>query len=643
MAVKYRIQYTSVDGVDYTCDISNPSYAGSVIELDGSVEYGLNPVETLDHPIRSKYLRITVTATTSQDLEDLLTSGERYWRVEFYRDVNKIFFGYLTSDKSPQSFVQDSWDLTLDALDPLAFLEDLAYVDNLGANFNGYDQFAYIIANCLKRGFESTSEEFNILAYVPYDYRVRTATATYTEYTSGRLLKLCGINQDDFIDTDTDEVLSCKEVLEKVLSSLQLTITQINGDTWLLMHYYRFVSDLSSTYIEYFDSDGDDLAGTPPDPFDQTLIYTDVGTRAQTDVVHANENQQYYFNYPLGKFVSNFEYKYKNSLLDNPDMDGGTTGISMPGWGFGDFGYPVNDGTFLVYRQDDAVNLDETAILSDTDLYVESGQRFTLNIVCQTNYNNAQFRFRVEYETLGGTTYYLGYRYINIGSNQTQLAWGTSVKWITEIFEDENGDKLTNTDFTFSYEIPEIPTDSGTLKIRVLSLYAKDTSNTTDYVTVQSIDFSGSTQAVTGRSTVGLRTDIGVFKSEKFDQYINTGSNNAAHNTMVYLASSRPIFQVRDVVFDASNWRTLGYVITRNRIDCNQLKKFFTGDFWNFFEPHQTITIGDLSGAWRAIEYSFDTKNNIGSYRLEENNEAGTAPTVTTSNVYQNTIKPTIK
>lgn len=643
MAVKYRIQYTSVDGVDYTCDISNPSYAGSVIELDGSVEYGLNPVETLDHPIRSKYLRITVTATTSQDLEDLLTSGERYWRVEFYRDVNKIFFGYLTSDKSPQSFVQDSWDLTLDALDPLAFLEDLAYVDNLGANFNGYDQLAYIIANCLKRGFESTSEEFNILAYVPYDYRTRLTATTYTEYTSGNFIKLCGINQDDFIDSDTDEVLSCQDVLDKVLSSLQLTITQINGDTWLLMHYYFLSNSLASTYINYLDSDGDTLAGTPPNPFSNQIIYTDTVAGASTRVIHINENQQYYFNYPLSKVVINHEFNLRQSLLDNPTFDGGTTGVSMPGWGFSDFGDPVDDGTFKVYRFDSAVNTDPTAVVSASNLRVEDGQRFKLKVVAETNFANAQMRIQVRYITDSGTTYYLAYNY---GTSQSgDFFWSITESNIVQVFWDEENNGLVDVEFTFEYELPPIPNTFGELEVEFLGALPTTTSNTTDFITLHETDFLPSTQDITGNSTIAERTDTTAVKSEKYELYANTDENNAACNTIVYLANELPIVGVIDKLSDDSNWRKLGYIHARNKIISNKLKKFFTGDFWNFFEPHQLVSLNDLENAtvYRVLEYSFDTRSNVGTYKLEHNRTEPQTMTITTSDVYANTIKPTIK
>lgn len=647
MAVKYRIQYTSVNDIDYTCDISNPDYVGSVIELDGRVEYGMNAVDSLDNPIRSKYLRITVTATVDRDLEDLLTQGERYWRVELYRDVDKIFFGYLTSDQSPQSFTADSWDLTVDALDPMAFLEDLAYVDNTGAEYNGYEQFSNIIANCLKRGFEDSSEEFDILAYVPYDYRTRLGVGSYNEYTSGNFLEFCGIDQDGFIDEDSDEVKSCKEVLEDVLGSLELTITQINGNTWFISHYMYDSSGVDVKYRKYLDSDGNTNAGTPPNPFNTVTINTDDTSLADDDVIHANENQQYHFNYALAKIVYNHEFEYKSSMMDNPDLDDGVDGVSMPGWGYGDFGYPKNDGTFLVYRQDDAVNLDPTAILSDTDLYVEDGQLLTLKIVCKTNYANAIFRISVEYESYTGTTYYLAYDYYNPDGSrrtgETPFKWSTSSNNVVSVFEDANGDTITGEYFTFSYDLPEIPSNNGLLKVRVLSLLPDDTGNTSDYVTVDSIDITNGSQLITGVATTAVRTDINGVKSDKKDIKFNTGNNNCTYNTIIYLGSGRPVMGIKNVIFDTS-YRILSRIKSRNELINNKLKKFFTGDFYNFFEPHSIVKIPDLtSNDFRVLEYSFDTYSNVGSIKLTENNTSSVSYTPTTTRVYSETVEPTIK
>ncbi|MGB2525700.1 hypothetical protein [Flagellimonas sp. SN16] len=649
MAVKYRIDYTSVNDVEYRCDISNPDYSGDIIELEGNVIYGLNNVDSLSHPIRSKYLNINVTATLAQPLEDLLTQGERYWRVELYRDSNKIFFGYLTSESSPQSFVEDKWTLSVDALDPLAFLEDLAYVDNAGSEYNGDERLGRVIANCLKRGFEDSSERFNILGYIPYDFRTRIDSVTYNEYTSGTFMTAVTLSQDDFIDEDSDEVLSCQEVLQKVLESLQLTITQINGDTWLISHYLYDVSGIASKYIEHYDSDWITTAGAVTSPWTVAEIKTDSTTNDPDDIMHCNENQQYYYNYALGKKVIDHKYSYKSTLLDNAELDGGTVGVSIPSWDIDtSYAYPNNDGTFRIYRNVTSTAFNEVAE-SLTNMFVFEYQTLKLQISAEANYDP------------GGVSVPIILYQVFIENVNTASVWALSYTgsggaiefaWLPSItdpvnfnFPTQGDDPVLDSEILFEQELPPIP-GSGTWAVTV-KLYEASPSvspaNTTDYITIHSIDLVPNTQEITGTSAIAERTDG--YKSDKAETYLNTGEDTVTHNVLRHEFSGSPsITHVRDVLYDASSWFRLNYIKSHNDIINNKLKIFFTGDFWNFFEPHQLVNIPDLNeNDFRVLEYSFDTAANQGTVKLEENNTDTVSATVSTSNIYAETVKPTIK
>lgn len=651
MAVKYRIQYTSVDGVDYTCDISNPAYAGSPIILDGRVEYGLNPLDSLDNPIRSKYLRITMTATLDRDLEELLTQGERYWRVEFYKGVEKKFFGYLTSDQSPQSFTADSWDLTVDALDPMAFLEDLAYVDNTGTEYNGDERLGRIIANCLKRGFEDSSEEFDILAYIPYDFRTRLTTITYTEYTSGLFMTSLTISQDDFIDEESGEVKSCKEVLEDVLSSLDLAIIQIDGDKWLIHHYMYDGSGIDSKYIEYYDSDWITTVGTPTNPYSTVEIKTDDVSNAETDVIHVNENQQYYYNYLLGKQVYDFKYSYKDSLLGNPELDGGTAGVSIPSWDIDtSYAYPDNNGTFRIYRNEDGTSYNQVAE-SLSNVYLDKNQSLKLQISAEANYDPGGLQvpslvYQVKLESLvGSSVFYL--RYANISFTEYFMVWSSSLAYTMSFrFPTEGDDPILNSEILFEQELPITPNVPCKLTVMVYEASTNvSPTNTTDYITVHSIDVVPNNNDVTGNSAIAERTGVNSYKTDKGSVYMNTGEDNITHNTLKHVFSGQlPITHVRNNLYDDSSWYTLSEMKAHTKLINGKLKKYFTGDFYNFFEPHNLVNIPDLTeNDFRVLEYSFDTYTNTGSVKLEENETTTVSADIDTSNIYADTVKPTIK
>lgn len=654
MAVKYKIQYKSVNNDDYVCDISNPSYLGIPIELDGSVEYGMNAVDTLDNPIRAKYLTITVTATLDRDLEELLTQGERYWRVELYRNGNKIFFGYLTSEQSPQSFVSDSWDLTFDALDPMAFLEDLAYVDNTGSEYNGDERLGRVVANCLKRGFEDSNEEFNILAYIPYDFRIKTGVSpsTWTEYDSGLFMTSVTLSQDGFIDQDSDEVKSCLEVLTDVLKSLQLTITQINGDKWLITHYLYDTSSLESKYVEWYDSDWINIpAGTKPSAFNAIEIKTDSVDNDITDIIHINQNQQYYFNYALGKKVIDHKYEYKSSLLDNFELDGGTAGVSIPSWDIDTtYAYPDNNGTFRVYRPTDSSP--ESLIIAEslTTLYCVSGQQLKIQISAETNDPSIfGIRYQVEIENdFTGDIYKLG-----LGadpSNNITLQWFAVASFPPSLKfpEDDNDDIVLDQEILMEQVLPPIPNGNRfTIKVQIRpsGFYSGATVNTSLYATIHSVDIVPNNQDITGTSTVAQRTDEKGFKSDKEETYLNTGNDTITHNTLRHEFSSQlPIDQIKDRSYNDAVWSDLSDMKSRNLLIANKLKRFFIGDFWNFFEPHNIVNIPDLTGNdFKVLEYSFQTKENVGTIKVEEVETSPLSISITKTNIYANTIKPTIK
>lgn len=657
MGVKYRIEYTSVNDIDYTCDISNPDYSGSVITLDGNVEYGMNSVDGLQHPIRSKYLRIRTTATLAQPLDDLLTNGDRYWRVEFYRDVDKIFFGYLSTEDTPQSFVTDSWELELNALDPMAYLQDLGYVDNTGATYQGYERLGAIIANCLKRGFADSSEEFNFLAYVNYDFRTRNVDLSYTNYTSGLFMRLAEMSQDGFVDTNSGEAQSCQEVLEKVLNSLQLTITQINGDTWLLQHWLFDQSGISSTYIDYYDSDYGSSVGTPEDPFNDVVLKTQSVLTTDSDVIHANANQQYYFKIPITKLVIDHQYDYKETLIENATLDGGTDGVSMPDWSSGgDYSNPTSSGYIEVFRYDSGLNTDPFAAESNTNLEVLGGQIFKVKIVCESNFDPSTtsgpfFRYNVRYETWSGTTYYLTTSAPITGQVLVWKSFGSEPLGRPVFIRDDEGNAVVDEELTFEQVLPELPGTSGTLDVVIYAAYPEDSSNVTDKILIHEVDLLPVSTEVTGTSRNMENTQDDGFKTIEEDIFIDTVQSSAIHNNIRHVSTERSITEVIDKSRAAelggiSAYYALGRHFGWNRLSHNRLKKVFTGDFYNFYEPHNVLTIPDLdANQYRVVEYSFDTQRNVGTHKLVQRMAVILNSFIEhdLDNIYADTIKPTIK
>ncbi|HUS89831.1 MAG TPA: hypothetical protein VMW91_10825, partial [Desulfosporosinus sp.] len=389
MAERYNIQYDDVIGNGFEISIYNSTYAGASTSLNGSAIYGMNALDSMTDPVRSKYLKLNLLANETNTLSDLITAEEREWSVTLERNSQLIFFGYLTSEGVTQSYVTAERFISFDVLDPIAFLEDLAYTDNSGTPYTGTDQLAQIIAKCLQRGFEPTPTSAwftQIKAYVPYDYRTHEIdTGNTPSYTAGDFLKNIVLDQDQYIDQD-GEIKSCLEVLKEILSAFSLFIMQHEG-SWVIANYLYTASSMDSKYISYYDEDGGTITSFSITPFNTIEIVTD-SVANQGQFIHCNENQSYFYKRGLQKLLVEHQYRFRESILENSTFDGGVTGVSMDGWtsGTGYYWYPVDDGTVRIYTNNvggsppDSENLQALISASNPPIGVGSGNQYNLTL-----------------------------------------------------------------------------------------------------------------------------------------------------------------------------------------------------------------------------------------------------------------------
>jgi hypothetical protein len=635
MAIKYRSTYKSVNGDDYTINFDQRLYVGgNITDIIAKAEIGLNSIQDISHPIRSKYLSIEVIATEDNDFSDLLTAEEREWQIELFRNSQKIFYGYLSSEGTTVDYTSDRYPLIFNVLDPLAFLEDLAFTDNLGVVYTGDEQLAKVIAKCLNRGFDPPrSTRFDIKDYSYYDYISENDSEVETTYTGGRFLKDVIIDQDQYLDDDSGEPMSCLEVLSQILSSLQLCVFQVEGSVWVIHHYlYGVHQDV--TYIQDYDSDGNDTTEIVIDTIvDEDILTHDIET-VPTDIIHCNENQSYSFKRSDQKIALDFEYIYKKQLLENGSFDGGVNNVSMPNWVTGgDYSEARDNGLLKIYKYDSSVNTNDFAAVSDSEIYVISGQRFKLSGSFMANYDDPIFYFNVKY-IVGVTTYRLGYF-----GDESPL-WTPSTPTSNPFFQTENG--LT-TDFEFL--IPET-FDSGIIEIEIYACRnagTQTTSPSTKFVELYELTLTAGDNIRTGLTGVNENTDVDSLKSSKEKTYLNTQRGSVLSNQLIKLNLGDPITKVMDKHFSAT-YQSLLETNTVNRLKYLRQRRVFSGDFYNFFHPHQFIGLSGLSAnRYFPIEFRIDTKTNVGSFRAVEVIESSINTDYEEREIYGQTIQPKIK
>ena len=595
MAERYNIQYEDVIGNDFEISIYNSTYAGSSTSLNGDAIYGMTSLDHMSDPIRSKFLKLNLLADATNTLSDLLDADEREWSVTLSRNSSLIFFGYLTSEGVIQSYVTEQRYISFDVLDPMAFLEDLAYTDNSGNLYTGRDTLAHIIAKCLQRGFEPTptSAWFDqIKAYVPFDSRYLPIGGSLESFTAGDFLSEHNLNQDIWIDEDSgDEVKSCMEVLKEVLSSLNLVITQSNGNSWVIYHYlFSSISDISGydpKHISYYDYNGDTRVAFNVTPFNTIEILTD-SVANQGQFIHCNENQSYQYKRGVQKLLLEHNFIYEGNIIENWELDGGTTGGTIPDWTVyeSNYGYVVNDGTFRLYLYDVTLpsGTDSLAIYSDPG--ANGGTGFDINLPPRgemkvvgsfkaVGYDDAVFRFNVKIDTGTGNPYYISWA-PNEGGAIIPV-WSrfatepTNSPTIPAAVRDEIVD--------FEYLLPT-PLPDGVISVRLHAsswgISGPPGRDPGRYIELYEINVVGAEVNRTGTSYSLINSDIVSLKTEREEIYIDTWKYTSIANNLILESTGDPVYYIEDKAM-GNTYRQLGELVGHNYLASHRRRIIFSG------------------------------------------------------------------
>lgn len=633
MGVKYRSTYQNNVGDTYKVDISLDGYAGSIIELTGKASLGLNSIEYLSYPLRSKYLKVSLLASADITLDDLMVAEEREYAVSFYRNDDLKFFGYLTSEGARKDWIsKDTW-IVFDVLDPIAFLEDLAYVDDIGAAFDGQAQLAQIIARSLKRGFEDETHAFEIKDYSFYDYNALNDAGVAVPYTTGRFLKDVTIDQGQWVDDESGESVSCQKVLLEVLGSLQLCISQIGG-VWVLRHYLYDIEDVTSGYINDYDYDGNDTTEITVDLPGTTEIKIDSSAITSSDVIHSNEDQNYQYVRGLQKLATTYEYRYIKQLLKNGSFEGGVNGVSMPNWASdGDYSESRDNGLIRILIYDAGVNTDNWAAESSSNIRVTEGQILKISGRFKSNFNNCSFSYDFRY-TVGGTDYFIRH---SIEDGRPPIWSDASPIGFSIVNVD------ADVDIEFEQELPEM-FDDGTLEV-IINACSKPGGGTypTDYVELYELTLTGSNANVTGLTGVTDMQFSNSLKSDSEDIYLGTANGGVLANQLKKFSLGYPIIQVKDKHLNELSYFTLLYVYNENKISSSSRRKIFTGSFFGYLDPESLVSIPQISdNEFVVVEYDFDTSENIGRYKLEERINTDPSTNYNEYKIYAETVEPKI-
>jgi len=325
MALKYYFEFTDVKEILHRCEIYKDDFVGDAIEIQGSLALTKASTEDTLEAIRGGGLKIDLEATNLLSFDDLYSENERVFSVKYIRNTSVLLFhGWLSPEGLVESFVNDTWIISLDCTDGLGFLKNLSYVENNGVPFSGKQSALEIITNCLKR----TNLEQNIFTSLNIFHENMLLTENVLVETY--------FNSNRFVKDDDKTFMNCDEVLRSVLELFGACITQYQG-AWYI---YKPNEIVNSTSLSFFAYDSDGIAKVVPKV---TINFAeDLGSQINDFYPHhVNANQQLTIDSSIGAYRINYKYGLVRNLFNNIYLESNTTppNFYIDDWNILDFTY----------------------------------------------------------------------------------------------------------------------------------------------------------------------------------------------------------------------------------------------------------------------------------------------------------------
>ncbi len=616
----YRIEYLDntnktvrviiYGGTQWATDYPNVRY------VSGQAFLEYPEVEHHRIPIRAASLRIDLQATRTEDFLILWTEAELSFGVTMEVNGVDYFRGYLKPDGIFQDWSRTEYNLSIDAICGLGFLEDLAYVDSNGFNFTGLRKPIQIISDCLAR----FGNDRKIRTIANINYNGQTA---FTDVLDETYLRV-----DRYIQEDGDTTTSCKEVLEDVLKTYGLCICQDADDdssnAWFIYDPEQIVQAEKNTWYEY-NPDGTRSA----DLFYSAFAFQKIGSQIDGfNPFHVNSNQRLEMRPSITGVRIYYKYGLEESLLTNENLEHNNS--SYQGW-------TINNGTLHDFG---ANNKDAIIYHSATDQIVMTADAVALAqddlITLQYQAKNITNPFTPNLEDQR----YFKWR-ARIGTNNYIRIQGAVGVWQSQAVTNRS---LINADSSITIDLPieAVPT-TGSLIIEIYACEAVTAGQ-------GFVDFT--------RFSVLSRTEEGIGQPEGENHTIQIPGGTVADDVVEVANGDNPSSQYYGTIYQAD---TLTPTDKWTRYDLGETKpvlrlyaeklvrmnqrptRYFTGDVYNLLGYLRLITINNIQGKYLPLGYRYDTQKRTASIIVRQVYEDELInPIYEFRPDYGNTVKPTI-
>lgn len=373
---------------DYEVKILEKDYTGEseeILAVENPVQINYNnSSEKIFEPLNGSEVTLNLIATEEFQLEDLYTEDELRWLVEVYRNNSIIWRGFIIPDGCQESFTFTPYTISVNAVDTLGLLKNLAYVQNSGDFWLGKQSFIQVIYNCLNR---VNLPNINIYTCV------NLYEDTYPTTDASDPLALTYVNAERFLNEDGVDPMNCDEVLKNVMHLWTAKIVQSEGDWYVYRPSELFFSG-TQKFRKYVNGVFDSVVTKNVNQ----LLGGESEGLLLAPLFHTDTDQLKMIEKPYKNFSMSYTYgenKILEQRLANPNLTGAFQECGVPGSGPCDLttipdwtknGTMYND----IYPSGGVVFYDELPV--DLDNYYQNNNTFTLEpnfrIRITINYKN---------------------------------------------------------------------------------------------------------------------------------------------------------------------------------------------------------------------------------------------------------------
>lgn len=640
-APKYFFEYYNIANVFFRVEIYQKNFAGSATEITGRAIIQKVDVNGHFDPIRGTGVSLQLEANENLTFSDLYGLNETDYTVKLYRDLVLVYQGFLKPDGIFESFTDNIWNINLQCVDGLGFLDNLAFVKPDGSQFTGKMSVLDVIYNCLKR----TGLQLKINTYVNLFYY-----GIIDEDANTDPLAEIMIDTARFIKDDDNTAMSCREVLLSML--FNAVITQEFGE-WFI---YRPSDFYTNTYPQFkrYEIDGSYIG----------LNTTNVNQILGSDIegfypCHCNKNQQIQIQGAVSAFRLSYKYGFINSLLPNGNLKHDPGTVNYEGWTFTPWTESKANGSLITDITSDIgikfisgapevsdTNPSDTALISDQS--EELLKDFTFDVKLKaTSYG---FPVRISVKVILVPTDLSPNWELLIDGSWTLSNGGYS--FATSEANPNTTGELVNQQYEITHTVSAKPLPFDGKVFMFFNVPIKQIKSPYDgaLTEIKSAEIINTFQ---GNNIVGEFHNVNriskVSSIVKDNKIVASGdNNNKIYKGAFYMANGTDLTQNwHRGLFPAETSQEVKPLLRilaedELRIASKPLK-IFSGDIYGYLNYMSVIDIKNIGNKFMPISWSYDTFNNVTSCKsLELYYEELSDMTYEKQNDYGETVKPTI-